>query len=95
MAGQVGRIEKGFDFLGYHFNPEGLSVAKVSIQRFAERIVVRLYEARQSLVTPFERSNRIPDNVSHYVQRWLKWVRSGLNNYALSRLTDNLKVTYY
>ncbi len=23
----IGRIEKGFDFLGYHFGPEGLSVA--------------------------------------------------------------------
>ncbi len=23
----IGRIEKGFDFLGYHFSPEGLSMA--------------------------------------------------------------------
>ncbi len=24
----IGRIEKGFDFLGYHFGPDGLCVAK-------------------------------------------------------------------
>ncbi len=24
----IGRIERGFDFLGYHFGPDGLSVAK-------------------------------------------------------------------
>ena len=27
----IGRIEKGFDFLGYHFGPEGLSVARKSV----------------------------------------------------------------
>jgi hypothetical protein len=39
----IGRIEKGFDFLGYHFSPEGLSVAKNTIERFIAR-AVRLYE---------------------------------------------------
>ena len=27
----IGRIEKGFDFLGYHFGPDGLSVAKRTV----------------------------------------------------------------
>ncbi len=27
----IGRIERGFDFLGYHFGPDGLSVAKKTI----------------------------------------------------------------
>ena len=27
----IGRIEKGFDFLGYHFGPEGLSVTKNTV----------------------------------------------------------------
>jgi hypothetical protein len=30
----IGRIEKGFDFLGYHFSPEGLSVAEKTIEKF-------------------------------------------------------------
>jgi RNA-directed DNA polymerase len=39
----IGRIEKGFDFLGYHFSPEGLAVAKAAIEKFVER-ATRLYE---------------------------------------------------
>ena len=39
----IGRIEKGFDFLGYHFGPEGISVAKETVKRFVER-ATRLYE---------------------------------------------------
>ncbi len=39
----IGRIEKGFDFLGYHHSPEGLSVAEKTIEKFLA-CVVRLYE---------------------------------------------------
>ena len=39
----VGRIEKGFDFLGYHFSRTGLTVAKAIIEKFVER-AARLYE---------------------------------------------------
>ncbi len=33
----IGRIEKGFDYLGYRFGPEGLSVAARTIERFVAR----------------------------------------------------------
>ena len=39
----IGKIEKGFDFLDYHFGPEGLSVAAKTVERFVER-AIRLYE---------------------------------------------------
>ncbi len=39
----TGRIENAFDFLGYHFSPEGLSVAEKTIEKFVAH-VVRLYE---------------------------------------------------
>ena len=39
----IGRIERGFDFLGYHFNPAGLTVAKATIEKFVAR-ATRLYE---------------------------------------------------
>jgi hypothetical protein len=42
----IGRIEKGFDFPGYHFSPEGLSVAAKTIEDFVSR-PVRLYEQEQ------------------------------------------------
>ncbi len=30
----IGRIEKGFDFLGYHFSPQGLTPARQSMENF-------------------------------------------------------------
>jgi len=39
----IGRTEKGFDFLGYHFSPEGLSLADKTIENFLSH-AVRLYE---------------------------------------------------
>ena len=33
----VGRIEKGFDFLSYHVNPAGLTVAHDTFVRFVAR----------------------------------------------------------
>ena len=39
----MGRTEKGFDFLGFHFSPEGVSVAGKTMERFLAR-AVRLYE---------------------------------------------------
>ena len=66
----IGRIEKGFDFLGYHFSQEGLMVAQKTIERFVAR-ATRLYE--QSRETPGGAS-RLGD----YVSRWVGWVRGGI-----------------
>ncbi len=33
----IGRIERGFDFLGYHFGPDGLGVARATIEKFIKR----------------------------------------------------------
>ncbi len=66
----IGRIEKGFDFLGYHFGPDGLRVAKQTIANFIEK-ASRLYEQKRrtvSAVSPFEM----------YVRRWVRWARSGI-----------------
>jgi len=38
-----GRIAKGFDFLGYSFEPKGLSIAPKTLANFLERIT-QLYE---------------------------------------------------
>jgi hypothetical protein len=42
----MGRTERGFDFLGFHFGIEGISVAKNTIERFLTN-AVRLYEQEQ------------------------------------------------
>ena len=43
----IGRVERGFDFLGYHFSPAGLSVSKTTIENFIEK-ASRLYEQKRS-----------------------------------------------
>ena len=39
----IGRIAKGFDFLGYSFEPKGLSIAPKTLANFLDRIT-QLYE---------------------------------------------------
>ncbi len=39
----VGKTERGFDFLGYHFGPEGFTMAAKTIEQFVAR-AIRLYE---------------------------------------------------
>ena len=65
----IGRIEKGIDFLGYHFTPDGMTVAKATIEKFLER-ASRLYEQER------ER----PEGHSAfemYVRRWVGWAGLG------------------
>jgi RNA-directed DNA polymerase len=66
----IGRIERGFDFLGYHFSPAGLSVAKQTIENFIEK-ASRLYEQRRS-------AGRAAAALGMYVRRWQAWVAGGL-----------------
>ena len=68
----IGRTEKGFDFLGYHFDRERLTVAKATIEKFVER-VTRLYE--QEPGEP-EGSRRL----GMYVRRWIGWLKGGFGS---------------
>ena len=45
----IGKIERGFDFLGYHFSREGLGAAEQTVANFIEK-TSRLYE--QECSTP-------------------------------------------
>ncbi len=47
----IGRIERGFDFLGYHFGPDGLSVAGKTFEWFVGR-AARLYEQESGKLPP-------------------------------------------
>ena len=67
----IGRVGRGFDFLGYRFAPGGLAVARVTVERFFER-VSRLYE-----------QNATASRIEEYARRWLIWVRSGVQRVEL------------
>ena len=70
----IGRTERGFDFLGYHFGPEGLAIAQKTLDNFVER-AIRLYE--QGPGEPFG-STRLGE----YAKRWVRWAGVGLGNIA-------------
>lgn len=62
----IGRISRGFDFLGCAFTPFRLGVAPQTLERFVERMT-RLYEQGAGTV-----------RIGEYARRWWKWVRAGL-----------------
>ncbi len=61
----IGRTERGFDFLGYHFKPDGLSIAGMTVERLMERMT-RLYEQGAHSL-----------RIGQYVSRWIRWVEAG------------------
>lgn len=63
----IGRVARGFDFLGYRFNAYGLlGCAEQTVHRFKERYR-RLYEQGAS-----------EGRLLVYVRRWWQWVTGGL-----------------
>ena len=62
----IGKIEKGFDFLGYHITPETLKPAKATIER-AHQKIKQLYEQGADLT-----------RIALYWKRFLAWVHGGV-----------------
>ena len=81
----LGKIERGFDFLGYHFSPDGLSLAEKTVRNFAERLRLRCYASGQKRdliggcrgVGSRNIYCYMNSSVSDYIRRWLTWVNSG------------------
>ena len=64
----VGRISRGFDFLGYDFSPAGITgMSRRSVEKFAKR-VAQLYEQGADAV-----------GIGQYVRRWVRWTTAGLD----------------
>ena len=63
----IGPIEKGFDFPGYHFRHEGLSVAEKTVERFLARV-------RSGFMSESRRSLSAPPLLGLNVKRWLGWM---------------------
>ena len=64
----IGRIKKGFDFLGYRCTPRSLTVARRTIENFLER-ALRMSRAGGRWGSP---------RLESYVTRWRRWATAGL-----------------
>ena len=62
----IGKIEKGFDFLGYHFTLNKVSVAKVTLERALTKLR-QLYEQGATI-----------KRLAQYWKRFLQWVKGGV-----------------
>ena len=65
----IGRVERGFDFLGDHLAPGRLTLSRATVERFVER-AHRLYELERGEPEGFPR-------LGAYVRRWRGWARGG------------------
>ena len=70
----IGRIEKGFDFLGYHFSREELRAADDTRRRFTERMT-RFYEQGRE-------ASADASSPGSYARRWRSWLDGGLRRYG-------------
>ena len=65
----IGKVKRGFDFLGYFLKPYSLAVSEKTVDRFIER-TAELYEQEQP--------NKIEKRLGQYALRWVRWVSAGL-----------------
>jgi RNA-directed DNA polymerase len=63
----IGRIERGFGFLGYRFSRRGLSIAPQTTERFKVRMA-RLYEQGADEL-----------RLGLYARRWWRWANAGVS----------------
>jgi hypothetical protein len=64
----IGKVERGFDFLGYHIKPQALPLAEKTIENFRTK-ALQLYEQ--------ERPHRRIRRLGEYISKWKQWVYSG------------------
>ena len=69
----MGRISRGFDFLGYAFSTVGLTgIARKTVEGLVAR-AIRLYEQGSDVV-----------RIGEYVRRWRSWVTGGLRQHVIA-----------
>ena len=69
----LGRIERGFDFLGYHFSTEPLQLAKITVKKHGERYRKLYEQIKRKKAT----SKEIALVLEQYVKRWQCWCTAG------------------
>jgi hypothetical protein len=70
----IGKISRGWDFLGYHFDGKQLTVAAKTVQKHVLHYR-QLYELlRKKKAT----SDEMALALGQYVKRWQQWVKAGL-----------------
>ena len=86
----IGKVEKGFDFLGYHFSKESLKIARITWQKHALHIIQLYEQLRQKKAT----SNEMASTLGLYVLRWRRWAVAGLKGIRIDGLSSDRGFTF-
>ena len=76
----IGKIQRGFDFLGYHFNPRAANSLEVANKTIVNHVtnLTRLYEQGAGL-----------DRIGNYIRHWWRWLQAGLIiNISIAEIPD-------
>ena len=86
----IGKIDKGFDFLGYHFSREPLKIARITWQKHALHIIQLYEQLRKKKAT----SSEMASSLGLYVRRWQRWAVAGLQGIRIEGLGSNPGFTF-
>jgi RNA-directed DNA polymerase len=83
----IGKISKGFDFLGYHFDGKQLTVAAKAVEKHALHYRQLYEQLRMKKTTSIEMASVL----GQYVERWQRWVKAGIAAW----FTPHKRMSYY
>jgi hypothetical protein len=72
----IGKISKGFDFLGYHFDGTQLTVAAKTVEKHLLHYRQLYEQLRKKKATSIEMASVL----GLYVKRWQRWAAAGLQS---------------
>jgi RNA-directed DNA polymerase len=78
----IGKLEHGFDFLGYHFSRHALQLAAATVSKHVETLH-RLYEQQ---IRRKASSAELAKVLGQYRQRWRRWCTAGLDESSKQEL---------
>jgi RNA-directed DNA polymerase len=75
----IGKISKGWDFLGYHFDGKQLTVAAKTV----EKHILHYRQLYEQLSMKKATSVEMALALGLYVKRWLRWAAAGLQGFKI------------
>lgn len=78
----IGKISKGFDFLGYRFDGQSLTLAAKTVRKMTQKWQ-QLYEQAGKNKPASKRKYFDVGACVRYLLRWIRWTTAGLNGVKL------------
>jgi RNA-directed DNA polymerase len=83
----IGKISKGWDFLGYHFDGKQLTVAAKTVEKHVLHYRQLYEQLRMKKATSIEMASVL----GQYVKRWQRWVKAGIGAWVI----PHKRMSYY